>query len=164
MTDGQVLLYFCGSTLLTFLIAAIILVFFWKDRMSQFAGCFAIKPVIAYVSSFVIWWNFYYWWHPKLYVWYIIHFIIETCLLLAIIVLFRDVYRGSTQLVRLTVGLDLLRWGSILFLFLEFGLFSNSEITDIAFYFLLYFPVMYAVSAFVFAITRHKKLASIQAN
>ena len=160
MTDGDVLLYFCGSSVLVFTVGSIVLCFFWNDLISRFVGFLALKPIIAYWTSFIIWWYLYHWLYPHPNVRYVIHFVIETCLLLAIYYWSRDLYKDFHRLLRLFVGFDLFRWGSVLILFSDFGPFSNYG--DIAYFILFVFPIAAAVFALIYAVNRRQKSQTFQ--
>ena len=159
MAEGYLLIYFCSSTLLTFVVAAIVLTFFSKDKMSRLAGCFAIKPLVTYLFSFGTWY-FYPWLSPTLgwTPWIVVHFVIEICLLFVIVFWFRDLYKESYWLSRLFAFLDFLRLGILLILVLGIKLFGFFYIN----YLLLFlFTLLVAIVALIVAITRRGQLQII---
>ena len=162
MTEGHLLLYFCGSTFLAFLIATTVLAFFSKDKTSRLAGYFAIKPIVVYLVSFWTWYYYPWWshtldWTP----WFVAHFIVEFFLLLTIVYWFRDLYTASSRFPWLFVGLDFLRWGSMLFLFSDLGLLNNAYV---AYFILFCFPVLYAILALIFSLAQRRKLQVVRSS
>jgi hypothetical protein len=156
VAEGYLLLYFCGSTLLTFAIAAIVLAFFSKDKMSRLAGCFAIKPLVTYSFSFGTWY-FYPWLSPTLdwTPWIVVHFVVEICLLFGIVFWFRDLYKESYWLSWLFVFLDFLRLGILLIPALGIKLFGYIYINYIL---LFLFTMLVAIVSLIVAITRRRQL------
>lgn len=159
MTNDNFLFNFLVSTLLTFLIAVIVLAFFSKDRVIKFVGFFSIKPVVAYwLAILYVWYVGYLRWTPGFHFVYVIYFLVEVGLLLTVVIGFRDLYKESKSLFSLLVVLDSFRWINILFLLIVI----NANISSIAVSFFLYiFPIMLAVFAFVFVASRSRRLRSM---
>lgn len=160
MTDGDMLLYFCSSSALV-LIVGLVLCFFWKAKIGRFLGFFVLKPVIVYWISLISWVYLYYRIHTHLNIFYIIHFVLEVCLLLVIYYWSREIYQGFSQLPRLFVGFDLLRWGSAL-LFSNIVPIDNSG--EIAYLILFTTPILAAVFVLIYAINRRQTSQLFQGN
>ena len=161
MTDNDLFLYFCGSTFFTFLIAAVVLTFFAKDKTSRFAGYFVMKPIVVYTVSYITW-RYYPWittldWTP----WFAIHFLVEFLFLLTIVYWFRDLYRTSGRILWLFIVLDFLRWGSVLLLIASPVLLENVYL-----FIFIFFgrPVQNTIIALIFSFNQRNKLQVVQNN
>lgn len=162
MTEDNLFVYFCGSTLLTLLISTSILALFSKDALSRLFGLFAVKPVIAYglgvITLFIglgTWTGF-----------YIRYAVVEFCLSLVIFFQFKTSYHKYFWLLWLLALLDFTRWGSVLFILAStdiFGVYAvDRNMARTIFSEILIYSVLFALFSCFLCIVRYQKLRSVR--
>jgi hypothetical protein len=132
---------------LPLLIGTLVLVAFWKDRVSRLAGFFTLKPVITYPMFLMFSISNYY--SVKSFGELLFPLLPAIGLTLLIVFAFRDLFRKS-WIAGLFLAFDIFRWANTLVLnYLE------SQLFDWMMYIGLIFPSLYALLALIVAVVRH---------
>lgn len=164
MTEGDLLVYFCGSISLTLLLATSIFVFFSKDSLSRLVGWFAMKPVIAYGSWITIlllglgtWTSL-----------YIFYAVIEMFLLLVIFFQFKTSYQKNFWTFWLFTLLDFARWGSMFFILASTDIFGiwgvDRNMARMLLTGIMFYSTLFALFGCLFSIVRRQKTYSTREN